>query len=95
MITVKFCFILNIIRYYNKIVFDKKDCMNNKSQKIDSLANECDNKIIDIELIENMIMAIENENDSSKQSYESTRSSSLVMSNNDKLLLDRFNNKIS
>ena len=54
------------------------------------------NKIIDIELIKNIIIAIEyNGDNSSKTSHTSIRSSSLVISNSNQSLLDKFNSKIS
>ena len=73
----------------------KKDKVKKDSQKIDNPFNEGSNIIINIEIIKNMIIAIEDsKNDSSIQSYILLRLSSLITSNSNKLLLDKFKTKI-
>jgi len=87
---------MNNNRTYKKNNIIMKDYMNKDSQKINSLFNAVNNKIFNIELIKNMIIVIEYNNDnSSKQSYVSMKSSSLIISNGYELLLDKFDNKIS
>jgi len=73
----------------------KKDKVKKDSQKVDNPFNEGSNIIINIEIIKNMIIAIEDsKNDSSIQSYILLRLSSLITSNRNKLLLDKFNDKM-
>ena len=73
----------------------KKDKVKKDSQKVDNPFNEGSSIIINIEIIKNMIIAIEDsKNDSSIQSYILLRLSSLITSNSNKLLLDKFKTKI-